>query len=142
MRSQAGEGEERGEGGERASSKARRVAVFSEVVSDCWALQRATGAAAGDAVRARRHWRSSLAGLADGELWESRDHGDSRTAAQLDGDTLAAVIAFAPDRAAPGAGVDDQVAVVLVVLVTATNDDRVWNFRYWRGHLGRDVPSA
>jgi photosystem II stability/assembly factor-like uncharacterized protein len=37
-----------------------------------------------------------FAGLANGALWESHDRGDNWTAVQLDGDTLAAVLAFAP----------------------------------------------
>jgi hypothetical protein len=39
-----------------------------------------------------------FAGLADGQLWESRDRGDSWTAMQLQGDTLAAVLALSPGR--------------------------------------------
>jgi hypothetical protein len=38
-----------------------------------------------------------FAGLADGQLWESRDRGDSWTTVRLEGDTLAAVLAL--DRA-------------------------------------------
>jgi photosystem II stability/assembly factor-like uncharacterized protein len=37
-----------------------------------------------------------FAGLANGALWESHDRGDNWTAVQLDGDTLAAVLALAP----------------------------------------------
>ena len=44
-----------------------------------------------------------FAGLANGQLWESRDRGDSWTATRLQGDTLVAVralaLAPAPDRA-------------------------------------------
>jgi hypothetical protein len=39
-----------------------------------------------------------FAGLANGQLWESRDRGDSWTAMRLQGDTLIAVLALAPDR--------------------------------------------
>jgi hypothetical protein len=35
-----------------------------------------------------------FAGLADGELWESRDRGDSWTTVRLEGDTPAAVLAL------------------------------------------------
>jgi len=35
-----------------------------------------------------------VAGLADGQLWESPDRGDSWTAMRLQGDTLAAVLAL------------------------------------------------
>jgi hypothetical protein len=38
-----------------------------------------------------------FAGLADGQLWESRDRGDNWTALQLGGDTLEAL--FALDQA-------------------------------------------
>ena len=37
-----------------------------------------------------------FAGLADGQLWESRDRGDSWTPLQLEGDSVAAVLALAP----------------------------------------------
>ena len=36
-----------------------------------------------------------FAGLSDGQLWESRDRGDSWTTARLQGDMLAAVLALA-----------------------------------------------
>jgi hypothetical protein len=39
-----------------------------------------------------------FAGLANGQIWESRDRGDSWTAMRLQGDTLAAVLALVPDR--------------------------------------------
>jgi len=39
-----------------------------------------------------------FAGLANGQLWESRDRGDSWTAMRLEGDTLAAVLPLAPDQ--------------------------------------------
>jgi photosystem II stability/assembly factor-like uncharacterized protein len=39
-----------------------------------------------------------FAGLANGQLWESRDRGDSWTAMPLQGDTLIAVLALATDR--------------------------------------------
>jgi hypothetical protein len=39
-----------------------------------------------------------FAGLANGQLWESRDRGDSWTATRLQGETLVAVLALAPDR--------------------------------------------
>ena len=45
-----------------------------------------------------------FAGLANGQLWESRYRGDSWTATRLQGDTLA-VLALAPDRvSAPNSG--------------------------------------
>jgi photosystem II stability/assembly factor-like uncharacterized protein len=37
-----------------------------------------------------------FAGLADGKLWESRDHGDSWTPTRLQGDPLPALLALAP----------------------------------------------
>ena len=37
-----------------------------------------------------------FAGLADGQLWESRDRGDTWTPLQLEGDSVAAVLALAP----------------------------------------------
>ena len=37
-----------------------------------------------------------FAGLANGQIWESRDRGDSWTAMRLQSDTLAAVLALAP----------------------------------------------
>jgi hypothetical protein len=37
-----------------------------------------------------------FAGLADGNLWESRDHGDSWTPLRLEGDPLPALLALAP----------------------------------------------
>jgi hypothetical protein len=37
-----------------------------------------------------------FAGLADGQLWESRDRGDTWTPLQLEGDSIAAVLALAP----------------------------------------------
>ena len=37
-----------------------------------------------------------FAGLADGQLWESRDRGDAWTPLQLEGDGVAAVLALAP----------------------------------------------
>ena len=40
-----------------------------------------------------------FAGLANGQLWESRNRGDSWTAMRLEGDMLVAVLALAPDRA-------------------------------------------
>jgi photosystem II stability/assembly factor-like uncharacterized protein len=43
-----------------------------------------------------------FAGLANGQLWESRDRGDSWTAMRLEGDMLVAVLALAP---APDRGV-------------------------------------
>jgi hypothetical protein len=36
-----------------------------------------------------------FAGLADGLLWESRDRGDTWTPLQLEGDSVAAVLALA-----------------------------------------------
>jgi hypothetical protein len=36
-----------------------------------------------------------FAGLADGQLWESRDRGDTWTPLQLEGDSVAAVLALA-----------------------------------------------
>jgi hypothetical protein len=36
-----------------------------------------------------------FAGLANGELWESHDRGDTWTAIRLQGDTLSAVLALA-----------------------------------------------
>jgi hypothetical protein len=39
--------------------------------------------------------RRLFAGLAHGQLWESRDHGDSWTMLQLEGDILDAVLALA-----------------------------------------------
>jgi hypothetical protein len=39
-----------------------------------------------------------FAGLGNGQVSESRDRGDSWTAIRLEGDTLAAVLALAPDR--------------------------------------------
>ncbi|MDP9224803.1 MAG: hypothetical protein M3P18_13325, partial [Actinomycetota bacterium] len=43
-----------------------------------------------------------FAGLADGQLWESRDRGDTWTPLELEGDSVAAVLALAPaaDRSA------------------------------------------
>ena len=35
-----------------------------------------------------------FAGLADGQLWESGDRGDTWTALQLDGDSLDAIVAL------------------------------------------------
>ena len=43
-----------------------------------------------------------FAGLANGQLWESRDRSDSWTPMRLEGDTLVAVLALAPDRASSG----------------------------------------
>jgi photosystem II stability/assembly factor-like uncharacterized protein len=37
-----------------------------------------------------------FAGLADGQLWQSRDRGDTWTPLQLEGDSVAAVLALAP----------------------------------------------
>jgi hypothetical protein len=37
-----------------------------------------------------------FAGFADGQLWESRDRGDSWTPLQLEGDGVGAVLALAP----------------------------------------------
>jgi hypothetical protein len=37
-----------------------------------------------------------FAGLADGQLWESRDRGDTWTPLQLEGDGVAAILALAP----------------------------------------------
>ena len=37
-----------------------------------------------------------FAGLADGQLWESRDRGDTWTPLQLEGDSVAAILALAP----------------------------------------------
>jgi hypothetical protein len=39
--------------------------------------------------------RRLFAGLADGQLWESRDRGDSWTPLQLEGDSVPAVLALA-----------------------------------------------
>ena len=39
-----------------------------------------------------------FAGLANGQIWESRNHGDSWTEMRLQSGTLAAVLALAPDR--------------------------------------------
>jgi photosystem II stability/assembly factor-like uncharacterized protein len=36
-----------------------------------------------------------FAGLADGQLWESRDRGDTWAPLQLEGDSVAAVLALA-----------------------------------------------
>ncbi len=38
--------------------------------------------------------RRLLAGLANGQLWESGNRGESRTALQLDGDSLDAIVAL------------------------------------------------
>ena len=46
-----------------------------------------------------------FAGLADGQLWESRDRGDTWTPLQLEGDSVAAVLALAP-AAERGVGTD------------------------------------
>jgi hypothetical protein len=37
-----------------------------------------------------------FAGLADGQLWESRDRGDTWSALELSGDTLDALVALGP----------------------------------------------
>ena len=39
-----------------------------------------------------------FAGLANGQIWESRDRGGSWTEMRLQSGTLAAVLALAPDR--------------------------------------------
>jgi hypothetical protein len=39
-----------------------------------------------------------FAGLADGQFWESRDRGDSRSALRLQGDALDALVALASAR--------------------------------------------
>jgi hypothetical protein len=40
-----------------------------------------------------------FASLANGQLWESCDRGDSWTAMRLEGGTLIALLALAPERA-------------------------------------------
>jgi len=53
-----------------------------------------------------------VAGLADGQLWESRDRGDTWTAMRLHGDTLRTVLALAADRI--GSAAEPPLGTILV----------------------------